>query len=509
MNTLTTKLTLLLLISGHYFAISQSINSKIVDSITQKPIPYATILLSNNKGVISNMEGRFNLNIDKTVSEKDSIFISIMGYESKAITLKHFKDSIIYLSEKAIALNDVIVSNKNYTAEEIIDLVEDNLEKNYTTNLTKKRVFFRESYRQNFSKMDYTFVKSSIKELNKAFLDSVIQSVPKIDNRYTEILCDLYGDFSHKKQRIHLIKASELYDKNSEIDLEKLEEKFNKILKENVKPDSYFKIKSGLFGTKVSAEDMFDSEEEAASAEALKKELEEKKKREKQRKTNFALYRRNTMGRLFESMFFNKDSKLNFIHKSSRYEFTLQDFTYIGEDPVYVIDFKPKRSSDYRGTLYINSDDFAVVRVDYSNVKPIRDFSMLGISFKHYLSKGKMFFSKGENNSYNLRYFERESGSVAGIRRPLKIIEKNKHVKGRRKQNELSVKLDMAITNINKYEIVVFNTENISSETFDAFKENNKMLPTYMPSYDASFWKGYNIIEPNQAIKKFTAQDEL
>ena len=30
-----------------------------------------------------------------------------------------------------------------------------------------------------------------------------------------------------------------------------------------------------------------------------------------------------------------------------------------------------------------------------------------------------------------------------------------------------------------------------------------------MPNYDPEFWKGYNILEPNQAIKDFTAQVEI
>jgi hypothetical protein len=27
---------------------------------------------------------------------------------------------------------------------------------------------------------------------------------------------------------------------------------------------------------------------------------------------------------------------------------------------------------------------------------------------------------------------------------------------------------------------------------------------TYMPAYNPDFWKGYNIMEPNQAIKDYT-----
>jgi hypothetical protein len=173
-----------------------------------------------------------------------------------------------------------------------------------------------------------------------------------------------------------------------------------------------------------------------------------------------------------------------------------------------VLDFEPKRSEDFRGTLYINSDDFALIRADFENVQSIKTFKLLGLSLNTYLSKGKIIFSKGTDNQYGLRYFESEVGNRMGVKRPLKIIEKNRHVKGRNKQNELSGNVDLAFTNIDKNEVVVFESENLPPSSYDAFTEKNTILPTYMPSYDPEFWKGYNIIEPNAAILEFTSTDE-
>jgi len=496
----------MLLFFGYSYGQSQIIHATLTDTITQEGIPYASVLLSANKGVISNGDGQFTLHIKKTITEKDSLFISYMGYESKAIPLLHFKDSIIFLNQKAIALNSVMISNKHYTPEEIMDKVNENLSKNYPKTLTKKRIFFRQSNQQDMSKMNYTFVKSSIDALNKNLLDSLLQSIPKKDAHYTEILCDLYVNSELPKQKINLIKACELYDKDNEIGIDYMEKKFKKIIKENVKTNSYFKIKSGLFGTKIEEGKLFKSEKDTTDAEALKKALEAKKKRELARKTNFAKYKMKRMTKLFDELFFVKDSKLNFVLKSSRYDFTLEDFTYVGEDPVYILNFEPKWRADYKGKLYINADDFALVRVDYSNVKPIKSISILGISYKEHIDKGKLFFNKGEDEKYHLSYLEKETGGISGIRRPLKIIEKNKHVKGRRKQNELSLKLDFSITNLNKSELVIFDSEDITATSFDAFKEKNELLPTYLPAYDADFWKGHTIMAPNDAIKAFTVK---
>ncbi|MBT8306482.1 MAG: carboxypeptidase-like regulatory domain-containing protein [Maribacter sp.] len=489
----------------------QTLNSRILDSVTQKPIPYVTVQIKK-KGVITNEEGRFSFLLDRNISETDSLFISCIGYAAIAKPIKEFTDNVILLSPKAIELNPVIVTNRNYTANEIIELVKDNLEKNYNKDLSKKRLFFRDSYFQDFSKTDYTFLKSTIKELNKNFLDSVLRTVPKKSSYYTEILCDLYGNPNGGDQKMDLIKASELYDKSKEVDLTKLEEKFNTIIKSNIKRDSYFKIKSGLFGTKIKGEDfdeIFETEIDSTDAIALKKELEEKKKREEERKTNFAKYRKKNIVGMMQDLFYMEDTHLNFIMKSRKYKFHIENFTYIGEDAVYILHFEPKGSADYKGKLYINSDDFAVLRLDYENIKPLKKFNLLGISMNSFLGKGKMIFTKSSNKKYDLRYLEQENGTRVGIRRPLKIIEKNKHVKGRNKQNELSLKLDMATVGANKRELVVFDTESIPQSTYDSFTENNTILPTYMPNYNPEFWKGYAIIEPNQAIREFTSEEQI
>src|SRR5690606_35078718 len=210
---------------------------------------------------------------------------------------------------------------------------------------------------------------------------------------------------------------------------------------------------------------------------------------------------------IMEKLFFLESSKLNFITKSNRYRFQIIDFTYMGNQPIYIVDFEPKRSEDYKGRLYIHADDFAVIRLDYHNVKSLKTFKLLGISLDQYLAEGKMIFAKGESDQYHLQYLEEESGAKVGIKRPLKIIELNKKVKGRNKQNELSLEIDMASTGTNKHQIIIFSTEPISGADFQAIEENNKVLPIYMPSYDPEFWKGYNIIEPNQAIKEVTSTE--
>ena len=99
-----------------------------------------------------------------------------------------------------------------------------------------------------------------------------------------------------------------------------------------------------------------------------------------------------------------------------------------------------------------NTEDFAIIRVDYENVKPLRTFSLLGISLNEYEKKGTIIFQQNDTKKYALKYMDESAGQRIGIKRPVKIIEKNKNVKGRRKQNEVSCKVHFIVRNIEKIE---------------------------------------------------------
>ncbi len=507
MQKITQQLILSLFLFSIVMVEAQTLTSVIIDSATQKPIPFVTVQLKK-KGVITNEEGRFTFQLDTSIKPTDSLFISCIGYASIKKPLNQFTESQIIMAAKAIDLNPVIVSNKQYTPREIIEEVEKNIVKNYNLSFSKKRIFFRETYDNRVLKTDYVLKKSSIEAFNEAFIDRVISQVPKNNTLYYESLGDIYGGTTAEKQKLDLIKASELYDKSMELDFEVLEERFNKIIKENVKTDSYFKIKSGLFGTKVEADEMFETDVDSTDVAALNEKLEQEKKNKENRKKYFATFKRNKIGRIYQNLPIFEDTDFNVLFKPGRYELLLEDFTYLGDAAIYVIRFKPKRSEDFKGKLYINADNFALVRMDFENVKPLRNFNLLGISIREYLAKGSIIFTKGENQKYQLSYYDFLKGTRTGIRRPLKIIEKNKNVKGRRKQNELSLKIDAAFGNKNRYELVVFHETPISADAFEAFTENNDVLPTFMANYDPKFWEGYDIIEPNQAIKEFTSLGE-
>ncbi|MFV0540211.1 MAG: carboxypeptidase-like regulatory domain-containing protein [Aestuariibaculum sp.] len=501
-------ISILIVLLGIGSQAQKQIGARLLDASTKKAIPFATVSLNNKLGVISNEHGFFQLHINTKMTTTDSLFFSCLGYENKSKLALTFADSIVYLSPKSIELDEVLVSNKHYTAEEIIYKIKENIKRNYPVTLNKSTVFYRDSYYNNIDNVSVELEKSTIPEINQNLIDSLLYAMPKQGADHTEILAHFYTtNLNENNEKMDIIKAAKLFNNISDMTFENIEKRLNTILRTRIKRDSYFKIKSGVFGTKTEIDSSFFEEntkpEDIEKTEAYLKEQQEK---EQKQKDGFLKWRKHTISQFSKKTFYNEDSHLNFIFKHKKYDFELLDHLYLNNNFVYKIAFTPKRNAKYQGVFYVNLDDFAIVRVDYQNTENIRNFKLLGVSYRVNGHKGCLIYEKNTTSSvYNLKYAEEEELAMFGFNRPIKIIEKNKHTKGRRKQNEIDTDIDFIMNSRTRKELVVFENVSLTTQEFDTFKENANVTPTKLPKYDPNFWKGYNIIEPNEAIKNFKA----
>ena len=475
---------LLILISFNIKAQSKKV--KIIDSISFEPVPYATIFFSNNNGIISDEDGLFEL-IPEQYSKKDSLFISSMGFEPKQFSLDIFNDSIIRLVPKTISLKNVVVTNNQLSSNEIIDSVKLYIDKNYNFNITENKLFFRQEFNQELEKFKLNKFKSTIKDLNAESMDSMTNNLPKKSKNELESLSYYYVNSNIDVPKIKLIKSRRTNDDN-ESDLSKsLGDKLEKSLRENLKSNSYFKIRSGWLP--FSGDLTFNGLWEIDSTN--QDQLNKLKEEEIKRKENFSIGQKERIQSVYLKSFFNPNSELNFILKSKNYIFSNSELTYLGNELVYVIECYPKRGDKYKGTIYVNSDDYAVVRIDYENIKPLSNFKLLGVSFSSNLEKGRMVFSKFENEKYSLSYYQNSRGNKISIKRPFKIIEKNKFVKGRKKQNQISAKLDFTSSSIYNTELQVFKVRSLDKVQFEEIDEKNQILPIYLKEFKKDFWEDF------------------
>lgn len=484
-------LLIILLISSALLN-AQELTAVVKDSISQKVIPFASIYVNSGSGVVSNEEGHFRLQYDAS-KEKDSLFISCMGYKTLNIPFSKVKDTVFYLSPKTIELNSIILSNNQLDVKEILKEIQKDIPEKYELGLTKKKLFFRETGSQEFKILEVKIKKTSITEFNQTFWDSTLVKIPRKNSWYFELIGNLNGDYNKKNQKLELLRALELEDKEKTAIFENIEKLFDTILKQNVKSNSFFKVRSGIIGGKVEADEINDtSEDTLTSKQKIQKE-----------KDDFLKWRKRVLSNSIISLFDEEKLDLTILKKASKYKFTQTDFTYLGDTPVYIINFYPDGNADFKGKIYVDADKLAMIRIEYKNIQPIRDFSMFGVSFKEDLREVIVQFKKTASEKYSLEYFDFNTSFEGGFDRPLVITEKNKIVKGRNKQNQLKMDLNVVNRNNQRYQLVIFETIPLDIHVFEDFQEKAKILPVNRITYDPNFWEGYMIIEPNAAIKEF------
>ena len=463
---------------------SQSLKIQIIDSISGQAIPYSNVYFSNNNGLISDEDGSFEL-IKSQLSDKDSMHISMLGYKKSSFLIRDFNDTVIKLVQSPIKLSDVILTNKKLSSEEIISKVVENIDKNYEKQFTKNKIYLSRKSNTRTERFIINKFKSTVPEINKSLIDSLLANLAKENNSGLETLAYYYRSFDDEiKKKIKIIKSRETYNKEGEV-LESINKKMEEAFKNELKPDSYFKIKSGIFGGDLDIEGL--EEVDSTNVESIKK-FEEKEIKEKD---NFAQGQIWAINRIYNFLFFEKGTALDFILKPNKYNFSVPNFNLLGDDLIYQIEATPKGRAKYSATLYINPEDFAIVRIDFRNIKTVYQIKLLGVFVNIYLREGKMILSKFDNEKYSLSFAKINFGQRTGFDRPIKLIEKNKNVKGRRKQNEISFKMDLITDIKTATELQVFDSKKITKEIFEKVESKNEIMPEYLDEFTTNFWEEF------------------
>ena len=195
---------------------AQSSTIRVLDSLSSSPVSFATVYFSNNKGIITDKDGRFEL-INEQYDNIDSLFISSMGYKKNSLKISSFKDSIVYMIPEIITLENVVVTNRNLSSNEIIEKVKAGIDQNYQKEISEKKIFYRYESNWKIDKIELNKFKSSIDQVNSSILDSLLIRVPKENKGATETLCYYYGNLEEGKQKINLIKSRVTYKKDDDI----------------------------------------------------------------------------------------------------------------------------------------------------------------------------------------------------------------------------------------------------------------------------------------------------
>jgi hypothetical protein len=487
---------LLLLCSNAMF--SQQIKGQIIDAKSNESVAFATIQFAEDNGVVSNMEGYFNLSSEELNSES-LLTISFMGYQTQNLTVKklHDQNNLIKLIEAVNQLNTVFVTNKLPRVDSIMARVNRNLKKNYEVSNVKHTLFSRETvyFKSNNLVVDIekssNFSKKQLESSNRQFkelTDQIVNNPPT--QTFTDALLDVYQK-SDGNTKIEVKKATKLKDRKNSLSLETIQEKVTRIVLQHLDTTKTYKVKTGWF----TVEDSM----------SLKKSMEEKKDSDD---NSFNGLKSDNLDAINEHLF-EKQSLMDFVLDTDIYNYKLTNVTTIDDQLVYIITFEPRKNrAKFNGTIYVANNDYAILKVDYTFAEgkvgeKLNLKLLLGVKYVENVNKGTVIYKKNlESNLYYTYYINHESGQYLYAHRPFKFIENNDSSK-----NKVSFDATIEGSVVGKYELMSLDIKAIDGSTIDGIKEAKTIEFIQLKQYDPTIWKDYTIMEPLEELKKFKVED--
>jgi len=464
------------------------IRGLVLDHQNQLPLPYTNIIVkSQNRGVITNEKGDFLLNISN-LKETDSIWFQYIGFATKKLSINQLqKNSTVFLKQDVYAMNEVLITNKLTDPKKIIKKVLENKDINYVTSTHKNQAFIRDRYITDIKKFHIEFDKSTIEGLDQEMIKSFEESIPKHSTSYSDFLGYLYADKNEKDEldlKVDPIKMVQLKEEDI-AELDKIEKLFDSLFKSTGEKE-YWKIKSGIFGSKIDV------------TEDIEKDTLNEKDTQKLSYLNSGI-----KYKLRYTSFENK-KQWEFLYKTNNYNYTIEGLTNVNGEDVYIIDFSPKSDGKYEGRLYISVVTSALIRADYqyAPTKIGKDIHLLGIGFTETEFKASIYFEK-TNDTYELKYFSTKYTTEVSLNRKFALQKKQNKLIFDKKLNEIKARFNMIAKNETNTEYMVIENQKISKSDFDNFKEKERLKVIYVDLFDENLWKDYDIIEPTQQMRTY------
>lgn len=485
------SLTILCLFGSICSNFAQQISGKVLTK-TNEPIPFATIQIGENHGVITNEEGSFSIETEG-FKASDSVYISCMGFEKIGLELQEFSSKTYKLNEHVNELYEVYLTNKPLTIDSIMYYVNRNLKRNYKPDLVSYDIFSRRTEYIVGKDADFEidkstgFKKKQLEAFNKDFDNLESSLLNNKSKQYTEFVGKLHVK-DNETSKLEVDKAIRLLDERNDQSVEKLAEKGQELILKHLDKDKIYTVKSGWF--KVSDSVSLNEENNNKMEDTI----------------NSLKFIRNMVQKMVNDHGFSSKTILNFITDTRKYEYEIKDITFIGPEMVYVIGYTPKRSSaDFEGTFYVSHETFAILKADYKFAKgrigeKLNLKLLLGVKYIEQNKKGFVIYKKHNAGYYYPNYMTDQLDRYFYVDRPVKFKDNNSSEK---------VAFDFKVEGVfkEKNEILIMDESQISSSEFNATKEKRKIDYETLKAFDPNYWKDYNVLEPLKEMKEFKVID--
>lgn len=473
---------------------SQTLRGQVIDEDTQDPIPFANISIGNNYGVISNDEGFFIIQLRNTDADK-SLLISSLGHEEISIPIKDFKENqVIALKLANEQLDEVIVSNQQLTAYEIVTKFLENKKENHHLRNTKTQIFHRNN--NDYESVDFKIDLKRVSYLNKKEKKKFNEGMERIQQKLQGATT---SDYQEKLSETYIlkdtlvnqhIKSMYLINRNKSIDSDEIMQDVMFEIIKSLESENTFKVKSGIFplDKDLDLNEFIEEYEAKKEGNPIPDTLKFENK-----SLSLSYIEKN---KVFEHEFFTNEK---------RYEYELEGYAFAHGHTCYHIKFRPDRNkAKYEGEMFIDAKDFGMVAFNYRLIegKKTNNINLklvLGIKVNTFEDSGDYVFSRSDDG-YFAKYIRLNDSSYMYFDLSLSFKENNV-----RRRDRKSVKFNLLLEQIihSKEEYVAIEHQSINSDLKESLNFDGYILIDELNKYDPMYWDGYNIIEATQAIKSY------
>ncbi len=474
---------------------AQSFSAKILDEITKLPVPFAAVQTAQYKGVITNEEGVFNIDLEN--NSISQVTISSLGYKKQIFKIEEIINNnyLIVLEPSINELNTVYLSSSKPNVDSIIARVVRNLSKNYKTENIKHNLFYRETVYMDFDNLDFEIKKASHVKKKQLFdANNILKAMTNniMSSNFVHFT-DFMGELSvmnKDSSKLKVEKATQIINTKKDFSLENIQEKAQNIVLKYLDTTLTYKLKTGLFKVEDSLSLANNNNSKDNKQEFEIRDL------------------KSDAHDMLNDTRPDTQSLLRKILDADYYSYTLQNVTFYNDEMVYAIHFKSKRAkAKYTGTLHVAHDSYGVLKADYRFSKGKRGSKLnlrliLGVKYIEKISSGTIIFKKNENNWFEPRYIKREEGHYFYIHRPLKFIENT------RDRNKALFNFKIEGVARQKEELLLTSTTSITNAEFNTIKEVKIVPYQKQRKYDAKVWGSNETLAPTEELKTFDANKD-
>ncbi len=452
-----------------------------------KALPYASIyVLSTGDGAISNEDGFFSLNTN-ALKASDSIRFQYLGYAELNVSLAELRiDSLVRMKEKLTRLSELFVYGDPPKAKDVVKKVLENKAKNYPDHHSQMELFVRERYDQHLDKLNIRYRKSSIDILDKKLFEELEQKIPEYTTWYTDFLGTAHESYEDEERKLKLSDKRVVALEQEELnDLEDIEKIFTDLAK-NTQKEEYWKLKTGILSQKIElTEDSLAGEDGDEEIQSIK-------------------YLRSRIRSQLEFADLSDDDDWEFLHKTGKYDYSLIGGSFYNGEQVFIVDFEPRYSAQFKGRLYISASTYALLRTDFSYAPDQlgMDIQLFGVGYTQNAFEASVIFEK-QGDAYCLKYFRKKTGMNFSFDRKLDLLKKRERFLFDKELDRVRSRLDVSVNEVSSIEILVLKRKEISRSAFESTQSDSHMRVIYVDQFRDELWDGYSIIEPTKAMKEY------